>query len=55
VRHGWDILASIGAITFLLYPLADAALRKITGDDKARLRRAGAATFPFNIYQLSEG
>jgi len=55
VRHGLDILTGIGITTFVLYPLADQIVKYLSGDDKARMRRAGATTFPFNMYLLSKG
>lgn len=50
--HGWELLVGIGLLTFGLYPLIDRLLRKATGDDNAMMRRAGAATLPYNIAQL---
>ena len=55
IRHGWDILASIGFVTFVVYPLLDAALKKVTGDHRAFIRRAGAATIPYNVGQVIAG
>lgn len=53
VGHGWEILAGIGLVTFVIYPLIDRLLKEVTGDDKAKIRRAGAATLPYNIYQAA--
>lgn len=54
VAHGWELLAGVGLITFLLYPLiADEVAKKVTGDKNAKFRRAGAATFPYNAYMLA--
>jgi hypothetical protein len=55
VGHGLGLLAWLGLITFVLYPLADELLKKTTGDKNARLRRAGASTFLFNMQQLVKG
>jgi hypothetical protein len=55
IRHGWDILASIGMATFVLYPLIDKALKESTGDSRATMRRAGAATLPYNLQQMVAG
>ena len=53
VGHGWEILATIGLVTFVLYPLLDKLVKALTGDKNAKLRRAGAATLPYNIYQAA--
>lgn len=54
VAHGWELLAGLGLLTFVLYPLiADKVAQQVTGDKKARFRRAGAATFPYNMYMLA--
>lgn len=50
VAHGWEILATIGLVTFVLYPLLDKLVQELTGDKHAKLRRAGAATIPYNVY-----
>lgn len=48
--HGWELLAGIGLVTFVLYPLLDELAKKASGDPNARVRRAGAATLPYNLY-----
>lgn len=53
VGHGWELLATIGLVTFVLYPLLDKLVQAASGDKNARLRRAGAATLPYNIYQAA--
>lgn len=53
VAHGWELLAGIGLVTFVLYPLLDRLLKEATGDKNAKIRRAGAATLPYNIYQAA--
>jgi len=52
--HGWQTLAVIGLATFVMYPLLDELAQKASGQGNARLRRAGAATFPYNIAKLIE-
>ena len=54
VGHGWEMLAALGLVTFVVYPMIDRALQEATGNKNARLRRAGAATFPWNIQQLAK-
>ncbi len=54
VGHGWEMLATLGLVTFVVYPMIDRALQEATGNKNARLRRAGAATFPWNIQQLAK-
>ncbi len=53
--HGLDLLATVGLVTFVVYPQVDKLLKAITGDKDAELRRAGAATFPYNLYLLAKG
>jgi 2,3-bisphosphoglycerate-dependent phosphoglycerate mutase len=53
VAHGWELLTTIGLLTFVLYPLLDQLVREASGDEKAHLRRAGPATIPYNIYQAA--
>ena len=53
IVHGWELLATIGLVTFVLYPLLDKLVQAASGDKNARLRRAGAATIPYNIYQAA--
>ena len=53
--HGLDILAALGFVTFVLYPLMDQFLKKATGDKNAQVRRAGASTVPYNLIQVAQG
>jgi predicted 3-demethylubiquinone-9 3-methyltransferase (glyoxalase superfamily) len=53
--HGLDLLATVGLVTFVVYPQVDKLLKAITGNKDAELRRAGAATFPYNLYLLAKG
>jgi hypothetical protein len=54
--HGLDILAALGFMTFVVYPLMiDKLLKKVTGDKNAQARRAGASTFPYNLIQVAQG
>jgi hypothetical protein len=53
VAHGWELLATIGLVTFVLYPLLDKLVQALSGDKNAKIRRAGAATLPYNIYQAA--
>lgn len=41
VAKGWDRLALLGLVAFALYPLLDEAAKKITGDEKGRVKRFG--------------
>jgi broad specificity phosphatase PhoE len=50
IAHGWEILATIGLVTFVLYPLLDKLVQAASGDKNAKMRRAGAATLPYNVY-----
>ena len=53
--HGLDILAALGLVTFVLYPLMDQFLKKVTGNKDAQARRAGASTVPYNLIQVAQG
>jgi hypothetical protein len=53
--HAFDVMAMLGLLTLVIYPLADELLKKATGNKDAELNRAGAATFPYNIYLLAKG
>lgn len=55
VGHGLDLLAALGIVTFIVYPLLDKLAQKASGDEKAHVRRAGAATFPSNLVALARG
>lgn len=53
IAHGWELLATIGLVTFVLYPLLDKLVQAASGDKNAKMRRAGAATLPYNVYQAA--
>lgn len=48
-------MAMLGLLATVIYPALDQLAKKSTGDDKARVRRAGAATFPDTINRLMHG
>jgi hypothetical protein len=50
-----DKIAMMGLIGFVVYPFLDTLAQRITGSEQTRVRRAGAITFPYNLYRLSRG
>lgn len=48
-------MAMLGLLATVIYPALDQLAKKGTGDEKARVRRAGAATFPDTINRLAHG
>lgn len=54
-KEALDKLAMLGFLLFVLYPVMDEALKEITGNKNAHIRRAGPATFPENINKLNKG
>ena len=50
-----DQLAMLAVSSFVVYPALDAAVRKITGNDNATLRRFGAATVPEAVMKFTQG
>ncbi len=50
-----DKLAMLVLIAFVIYPALDKVMQMITGNKRAHLRRAGATTFPDNIYKVAKG
>lgn len=55
IASGWDKLAALGLITFVVYPQLDKLLQKVTGKSTARLARSGASTLADKIYQVAKG
>ena len=56
VAKGWDRLAMLGLISFVLYPyIFDKAAKLATGDDHARMRRPGAAGYVDAAVQVAQG
>lgn len=51
----FDKLAMLALFLFFIYPFLDTLSQKITGNKKTRFGRAGATTFPYNIYKLAKG
>ena len=47
-----DKLAMLGVVMYILYPAIDGAIKKISGNPKAELRKAGAATGITNVSKL---
>lgn len=50
-----DKLLMMGIIALVIYPAIDKALQKATGNPNAKIRRAGALTFPYNLAQVAAG
>ncbi len=54
-RQVLDKLLMMGILGLVVYPAIDKALKEMTGNPNAKLRRAGAITFPYNLMQVAEG
>jgi hypothetical protein len=50
-----DKMAMLGLVTCVIYPQLDELAKTLTGDEKAEVRRAGAATFPYKTVELAKG
>lgn len=48
-------IAMLGIVTFVIYPELDKLIKKITGNQNAYVRRAGASTFIYNTANLAQG
>lgn len=53
--HALDVLAMLGLVTLVVYPEIDKLIRRMTGDQNATTRRAGASTVPYNLIQMMRG
>ena len=57
-KNRGDVLSKLmmlGIISLVIYPAIDEAIQKATGNPNAKMRRAGATTFPYNAIQVASG
>jgi hypothetical protein len=50
-----DKIAMFALTGIVIYPMLDEVAKAVTGNKNAGFRRAGATTFPYNIYKFSKG
>jgi hypothetical protein len=53
--HALDQMAMLAVSSAVIYPAMDAAIRKVTGNNDASIRRFGADSVPQAIYKFSTG
>lgn len=53
--HGIDVAAMLALTVCVLYPAVDALLKRLTRDKHAEWRRAGAASFPYALWEMAKG